>query len=196
MCNPLHGWMNETSASGWSCSVDCLTPPDCADSFPENGTRGVHGPTCTCPTSDRANRTVGRSERRPPLTPSLPLRLSHHPPPPATSHALPCSHVPPAFLAPTIHGPSQPTGPRTTGRRTAAAAAAAAEWCRRSGHSAAITASSMRRARTPPAGLPPCRCPPPRPPVKEPRQISAAPAAARRLAAAVSGRSPSAQEAG
>ena len=195
MCNPLHGWMNETSASGWSCSVDCLTPPDCADSFPENGTRGVHGPTCTCPTSDRANRTVGRSERRPPLTPSLPLRLSHHPPPPATSHALPCSHVPPAFLAPTIHGPSQPTGPRTTGRRMAAVAAAA-EWCRRSGHSAAITASSMRRARTPPAGLPPCRCPPPRPPVKEPRQISAAPAAARRLAAAVSGRSPSAQEAG
>eukprot|EP01050_Picozoa_sp_SAG11_P015790 SAG11_NODE_2087_length_3845_cov_5.794447_1_plen_430_part_00 len=65
MCNPLHGWANETNAADWSCSTDCLSPPDCPwpRAEPQNGTRGVHGPTCSCPASDRTNRTVGRANR-------------------------------------------------------------------------------------------------------------------------------------
>eukprot|EP01043_Picozoa_sp_COSAG02_P069620 COSAG02_NODE_12003_length_1615_cov_1.432058_2_plen_350_part_01 len=65
MCNPLHGWMNETADAGWSCSLECLTPPDCAAwPNPNNGARNMtgsmHGPACVCP---RTDRTAGRVNR-------------------------------------------------------------------------------------------------------------------------------------
>ena len=61
MCNPLHGWANETdSATGWSCSSQCLTPPDCPPYPPRNMTNPMHGPQCVCA---RANRTAGRVNR-------------------------------------------------------------------------------------------------------------------------------------
>ena len=65
MCNPLHGFANETSDEGWSCSLDCLTPPACPgwpsmNTIAHNGSGGMHGPACACP---RTNMTVGRVNR-------------------------------------------------------------------------------------------------------------------------------------
>lgn len=65
MCNPLHGWMNETTDAGWSCSLECLTPPDCPgwpnlNSVAYNQSGSMHGPACACA---RTDRTAGRVNR-------------------------------------------------------------------------------------------------------------------------------------
>ena len=65
MCNPLHGWMNETADVGWSCSLECLTPPDCPGwpnpmSVARNQSGSMHGPACACARTIRAAGRVNR----------------------------------------------------------------------------------------------------------------------------------------
>ena len=62
MCNPLHGWKNQTdSRTGWYCSLSCNSPPHCKGRTAVNSSiNGTHGPSCDC---GRAMRTVGRDDR-------------------------------------------------------------------------------------------------------------------------------------
>ncbi len=57
--------MNETVDGGWSCSLECLTPPDCPvwpnpNNAARNQSGSMHGPACACP---RTDRTAGRVNR-------------------------------------------------------------------------------------------------------------------------------------
>eukprot|EP01047_Picozoa_sp_COSAG01_P021511 COSAG01_NODE_1250_length_11058_cov_35.299845_1_plen_277_part_00 len=81
MCNPLHGWKNQTnSVVGWYCSQSCNSPPNCHGRHVVNSTiNGTHGASCDC---GRAMHTVGRDDRGY-LYEHLPHQHSHNIAPPS-----------------------------------------------------------------------------------------------------------------